>query len=223
MVACRTDTYARVVTPASRLETDASCAEIPLESVVAHRVQWCVSVEASTTIPPNSIIETEQVQVAVAPRDLEEQWHPEERPVEDEWARVGVVVERIAPVIPTDYGSRLTNDDRHGVVVGQVHYVRLHRQNFDALSAADHGLTLVGLKVAREPGGIAEPFDRFEHIGFLREHCIAQRRRPFQILAEQLNSLRVIQECDDRAVPIGVWLRTLLRVGVEKTLRLYDL
>ena len=74
--------------------------------------------------------------------------------------------------------------------------------DLDRAVVARHGLALVGAQVAGRIGPIAERLDRIQHVGALVQHGRAQVVGPVEIVVQQLDDFGVVQQRDDRVVPL---------------------
>ena len=169
------------------------------------------------------------VQVMRVPPDREGRRHtPEPRIVEMIVERVprgvGVVVHRVGARIVVIDRARLVDDHFLGLVVRHVDDVFLHRGDRNSARLLGDELVVVRLQIAGGVGAVAEIFDGGDDIGLLADNCFAQAPGPVEILVEHLDDFRVVEQCDDRIVPIRVRFqrRVLLQV-LEETAGLDDL
>lgn len=170
-------------------------------------------------MPPETVVEAVQMQITVTPRNLVEGRHAPEQSVEYPGAWIGVIVERIAPIVEAYDGCRLAYNDCDRVVIGQIDHIGFGRQDLDAVLAANHLLTFIGLEIARQPRSVPETFDRFQYVVLLSQNRIAERCSPLEIAAQQSQCLRIIQHRHNSRIPIIIQRVSLLRVGIQESLR----
>ena len=149
---------------------------------------------------------------------------PEEAAVECIADRVRVVVNGVCPGVVVIHRPRLVHDDALRFIVRHVDNVVLDRRDLDAAVATCHRLVRVTLQVTGCVRTIAKTFYRADHVGLLGDHGFTQAPGPVQVLIEQFNYLRIIEQRDDRVIPVFIRFQRRVSLQVfEEPLRLHEL
>ena len=138
---------------------------------------------------------------------------PEETAIEIVVRRVGIVVNGIRARIIVVHRTRLVDDHALGFVIGHVNDVVGNRRYLDDAVVAFHVLVVVATQVAGRIGSVAESLDRAYDVFLLGNYGFAESPRPVDVIVHELDDLGVIEQCDDRVVPIRV--RFERRIALE--------
>jgi hypothetical protein len=165
------------------------------------------------------------MQVVGQPADREGCRHaPEVTGVKRVTIRVGVVINRIGMRIIVVYGPWLVNNDAIRLVIGNVNNLLVRRRNLDHAILIADGLTIVSLQVAGCIGHVTESLDGGNDVRLLSNDSFSEPPGPVDILVQEFDDFRVVEECGDGFIPFLVGLQRGIGLEpFEETRRLHDL
>jgi hypothetical protein len=149
---------------------------------------------------------------------------PEKRAEKGVSDGVRVVIHRICPRVIVVNRLNLVHDNLLRLVVGHVNNIVINRIDFDNAVVVTDNLVFIRFQVARSIGAVAKAFDGGNRVRLLVYKCLAQLPGPVQILIEEPNDLGIIEQGNDRIVPLAVGLQSGICIQlVEEARRLDDL
>lgn len=149
---------------------------------------------------------------------------PEESGSEPIVGRVGIVIDRARERVVIVRRRTLINDDPLGLIVRNVNDLRLRPLDFNYTVVAADDLVIVAFEIPRRVSTLAKFLDRVHNFRLLIHDRFTERPGPIEIFIQVVNDLRIVQQCDDRIIPVFVRLEVrILFVVFEKSLRLHEL
>ncbi len=155
------------------------------------------------------------VQVVIRPADRKgRRYAPKVVGMKTIAGRVRIVVDRIRIWVVVIDRTRLINHDLGRFVIRHINDFLADRYDLDDTIIIRNGLILIGLEIAGSVGSIPKSLDCSNHVSLLTNNGVTESPGPVDILIHHLNDIRVIQQGDDRFVPLIVRLE--IAIGFEE-------
>ena len=160
-----------------------------------------------------------QMQSVGIPANAERRGHTPEMPGGEVIVPgIRVVVQRVTVRVVVIYRITLINRYPLRLVIRHINYFRICRPDFNRAFIVHHNdLVLVALQIAGHPCAFAEIAYRRNQFGLLNEHRLAKLPGPVEILVQQRNDFRVVQQRNNGIVPVLIGLEIqIVFAGFEK-------
>lgn len=153
----------------------------------------------------------EYIQVVRLPADRERSCHTPkvivmEMIVERVIRRIRVVINRVCARVVIVDRTRLIHDDLLRLVVRNINNIILDGRYLDRALVLGDKLVVIALQVASGIRPVAETLDGRYNVGLLRYNSLAKSPRPIEILIKEFDNLGIVEQCDDRIIPILIRL-----------------
>ena len=138
--------------------------------------------------------------------------------------RIRVVINRVRLCVVVVYGTRLLNDHYLWLVVGHINNVVLDRYDLDDVIIFADGLILIGFQIAGNISPVAKYLDCRNDTFLLADDGLAKPPGPVDIVIQQCDDFRIIDQRDHRLVPVLIrFERAVDFVRLQKSRSLHDL